>query len=128
MRQLKNLNYIEMTINEIENKPEESEHIELKSFDIANNHPSEYLYLLFLDLTGYIIKGDYKFDFSFSIDMFSNNRLDLEAENIIDLVGVEKMIKREFSSRESKLRIFIEKEIDYLMSNLEIELEGDNQW
>ena len=119
MRRLKNLNYIEIYLNEIKNISDRREHIELLNFDIANIQPSEDLYLLFLDLSGFLIKGNIVFDFTISIDMYSDIESDIRAENLIDLLEVERLIEDKFYDKESELRQMIENQLDLIL-----EIEG----
>ena len=126
MRKLKNLNYIEVFVNEIkEDIPEKSEHIEISSFDISSIQSLEKIYLLFLDLFGYIIRENFKFEFSISIDMFSDNDSDKIAENLIDLIEVEKLIKDRFFDKDSDLRRMLDKQIDLLIENQYNEINLD---
>ena len=126
MRKLKNLNYIEVFVNEIkEDIPEKSEHIEISSFDISSIQSLEKIYLLFLDLFGYITRENFKFEFSISIDMFSDNDSDKIAENLIDLIEVEKLIKDRFFDKDSGLRRMLDKQIDLLIENQYNEINLD---
>lgn len=127
MRQLKNLNYIEIYLNEMEGILGGIEHIEISGFDIANNHPSDNLYLLFLDLSGFEIRKGFKIDFTFSIDLFTDRIEDLNAKDVLDLKDIEEYIQKEFSSKESSFRKLIENHINFLIANqdVEINLEGE---
>ena len=122
MRQLKNLNYLAIFLNEIECIPEDKEWIELSDFDIANIHPSENLYLIFLDLSGYIIRDKLKINFLLSVDMFTDNKGDSTAINFIDLVEVENKVKDKFKDRDSEFRKLIDNQIELLLLNNKIEI------
>lgn len=122
MRQLRNLNYIELYLNEFEEILGSIEHIEISGFDIANNHPSNNLYLLFLDLSGFEVKNGFKIDFSLSIDLFTDRVEDLNVKELLDLKEIEEFIQKEFYIKDSSLRELIENHIDILIANQNIEI------
>lgn len=122
MRQLRNLNYIELYLNEFEEILGDIEHIEISGFDIANSHPSGNLYLLFLDLSGFEVKNGFKIDFSLSIDLFTDRVEDLNVKELLDLKEIEEFIQKEFYIKNSSLRELIENHIDILIANQNIEI------
>ena len=72
-----------------------------------------------LCLTGFLIKGNIVFDFTISIDMYSDIESDIRAENLIDLLEVERLIEDKFYDKESELRQMIENQLDLIL-----EIEG----
>lgn len=124
MRKLSSLNRIEISTG-YENKTNNiMEVIEISSYDIANIHPSEEVYMIYIDCEGELVVDKERFNFSISIDLLTDEETDKNIDNELEDIGeIEQLIQVEFLKNNSTLKNMIRKQIELFKENLHTQID-----
>ena len=124
MRELRNLNHMSITADDLTGSETVYREIHLKDFDVCPVKSGKY-YIVYLDLEGIVVSNNSKYKFFFNIDLFTDNKNDFMADSLEDLSEVYGLLQTSFFDSSTPLYQFIQNQINSfaMFSNKSINIQ-----